>query len=347
MEINESAYIERMALHVVGNKAANEGVVLSSKPVCPEGEISVLLSRYFLGHFKPDEFFNFYHDTDLEMNEVYTYVSRIFEDPASLQEHSVNLAKFLYENSVHPKIKGGEFYVVYFQACGIGGGTHDAVGLFKSENKDTFLKVYPSGEGFEIESQQGININKLDKGCLVFNTGKEEGYTVAVVDNTNKGAEALYWIDDFLHVRQRKDEYYKTHNLLSMCRNFITKELPGQFEVSRAEQAGLLNRSVQFFQEKEAFRMDEFTHEVIAQPDVIESFNAYKETYARERDVEFPDTFDISPPAVKKQSRVFKSVIKLDKNFHIYVHGDNRLIQKGFDEDTGMHYYQLFFKEEQ
>lgn len=68
----------------------------------------------------------------------------------------------------------------------------DAVGLFKSENKDTFLKVYPSGDGFEIESQQGVNINKLDKGALIFNTDKENGYIVAIVDNTNKGAEAHY-----------------------------------------------------------------------------------------------------------------------------------------------------------
>lgn len=54
-----------------------------------------------------------------------------------------------------------------------------------------------------------------------------------------------------------------------------------------------------------------------------------------------------SDAAVKKQARIFKSVIKLDKNFQIYVLGDNQYIKKGFDEETGMHYYQLFFKDEQ
>ena len=39
-----------------------------------------------------------------------------------------------------------------FKDCLINGETYDAVGLFKSEkNKDTFLKVYLSGGGFEIE----------------------------------------------------------------------------------------------------------------------------------------------------------------------------------------------------
>ena len=40
-----------------------------------------------------------------------------------------------------------------------------SVGLFKSENKDTFLKVFPNKTdgGFVIESEKGININKLDR----------------------------------------------------------------------------------------------------------------------------------------------------------------------------------------
>lgn len=69
-------------------------------------------------------------------------------------------------------------------------------------------------------------------------------------------------------------------------------------------------------------------------------------SYSEREGVELVDNFEISTPAVKKQARVFKNIIKLDKNFHIYVHGDNQYIKKGYDEATGMHYYQLFFKEE-
>ena len=47
--------------------------------------------------------------------------------------------------------------------------------------------------------------------------------------------------------------------------------------------------------------------------------------------------------AVKKQARVFKSVIKLDKNFHIYVHGNRELIEKGYDGAMGKHYYKIYF----
>jgi len=39
-------------------------------------------------------------------------------------------------------------------------------------------------------------------------------------------------------------------------------------------------------------------------------------------------------------------VIKLDKNFHIYVHGNRDLIEKGFDEAKGKNYYKMYFEQE-
>lgn len=132
-----------------------------------------------------------------------------------------------------------------------------------------------------------------------------------------------------------------------MYKTFVTKELPQQFEVTKADQAELINESVKFFKGKEEFDFEDFGNEVLKQPEVIQSFNDFSNKYQQERDIEIADNFTISDAAVKKQSRAFKSVIKLDKNFHIYVHGNNQYIKKGYDETTGMHYYQLFFKEEQ
>ena len=132
-----------------------------------------------------------------------------------------------------------------------------------------------------------------------------------------------------------------------MYKTFVTKELPQQFEVTKADQAELINESVKFFKGKEEFDFEDFGNEVLKQPEVIQSFNDFSNKYQQERDIEIADNFTISDAAVKKQSRAFKSVIKLDKNFHIYVHGNNQYIKKGYDEITGMHYYQLFFKEEQ
>lgn len=278
------------------------------------------------------------------MNEVFVCVSKIFNNPEILHKQSINLAKHLYEQSIHPQIKDGEFYTVYFKDCIIDGETVDAIGLFKSENKDTFLKVYPSGDGFEIESEKGININKLDKGCLIFNIERETGYVVAVVDNTNKGTEAQYWINDFLHIRQRKDEYYNTQNILSLTKRFIKNELPQQFEVTKADQADMLNKSVKFFKENDNFDLKEFANEVMENPDVIKSFKKYKTTYEQDFDMDIADNFAISENAVKKQARFLKSVIKLDKNFHIYIHGNREMIEQG--EDKKGKFYKVYYNEE-
>jgi len=61
--------------------------------------------------------------------------------------------------------------------------------------------------------------------------------------------------------------------------------------------------------------------------------------------MEVSDNFDISKQAVKKQARVFKSVLKLDKNFHIYIHGNRDLIEQGVD-NNGRKFYKIYYEEE-
>ena len=332
-----------MALHFIGNKQAEEGVICSKSLLSTNDEMRNILHEYFLQVFLAEEQFHFIHESDLKYNEVYGMVSEIFDDPESLYINSVKLAKHLYEKSDHPKIKAGEFYVVHFTDCSIGGNHCDAIGLFKSENKDTFLRVWTSEEGLDLTPEQGINTKKLDKGCLIYNLEREDGFLVTIVDNTNR-SDAHFWTDEFLHVFQKANEYFHTNTVLSLTKNFVTKELPQQFEVSKADQADLLNRSVAFFKEKETFDMDEFVNEVIEQPAVIESFHKFKDNYAQREDIEIADNFEINETAVKKQARAFKSVIKLDKNFHIYIHGDRDLIEQGEDEKGK--FYKVYYQKE-
>jgi len=334
-----------LAVHRVGNKSEDEGLIATQDSIELSLELEELFREYFLPPFKSSEHFNLYHESALELNEVYVYAGKIFDKPNTLQEHSFSLAKHLYECSGHPKIKGGEFYTVYFKDCFVEGKTVDAIGLFKTENKDTFLKVDATREGLTIDSEKGINIHKLDKGCLIYNTAKEEGYVVAIADGSNRGAEAQYWVDDFLHVQQRKDEYFNTQNVMTLCKNFVTNELPQHFEVSRADQVDLLNKSVKFFKENDNFNMDDFASEVMVQPEIIDSFTNFKFNYQKEKDIEIEDSFAISASAVKKQARVFKSVLKLDKNFHIYIHGNRDLIEQGVDEN-GRKFYKIYFETE-
>nr|WP_225969028.1 nucleoid-associated protein [Treponema pedis] len=331
-------------LHITGNKLNQDNIILSKHTIeiCSDMEKNLL--SYFLTPFTSEEFYQFHHESDLALNEVYTYVSKIFDNQEQLYEQSVNLVKHLYEQSTHPKIKGGEFYTVYFKDCILDGETLDAVGLFKSENKDTFLKVVQENGNFNLQSEKGINIKRLDKGCLIFNKERETGYVVAVVDNAGKGVETRYWIDDFLHIRRRKNAYTNTQNLMTLTKNFITQEMPKEFEVSKADQIELLNKSLSFFKDKDEFDINDFTNEVMSEPEIIEKFRQYKKRSEDENGISIDNQFPVSEAARKKQQRSFKRVIRLDKKIQIVISGNRQNIEQGTDEKGK--FYKVYYTEE-
>ncbi len=337
------AHLSNLAIHQVGNKSNDEGIIVSEQEVSVNGTIASLLTTYFTKPFKPQEFYNFSHESDLNMNEVYTYVKSIFQNKTSLQLQSINLAKHLYEQSIYPQIKSGELYVAYFDNCYLDDELTEVVGIFKSEKKETFLKVFPEGKSFGVSRDDGIDINKLDKGCLIFNENASDGYKVLLVDNTNKGEDAKYWKDFFLNVKPQQDTFYHTKNYLQMCKTFASEAFP---EADRIDQLSLVQESAKFFREEETFDKLNFHQKVLLEPEIIDAFENYKEDYQERNHMQIYDEFDINNDAVKKMNRVFKSVIKLDKNFHIYVHGNRNNIKKGYDEESNMNFYQLYYKDE-
>lgn len=338
--------LDKMVIHHVGNKNNDEGLKLSKEELSFKKEtIKDILLKYFLSSFKSNVFYNFTNEED-EKDIVFNSVSKIFDEPDSIFEESVIISEHLYEQSNHPKISGGEFYVVYFSNCIVDDEQSDAVGLFKSENKDSYLKVYPKGENFGIDHEEGININKLDKGCLIFNTEKDLGYKVCIVDNISHGDEARYWKSDFLSIKAREDNFYHTVNHLKMCKGFVEEAFGEEDTFSKSDRIDLLNRSVEYFDKNEKFTTDNFNEEVMEKPELIEAFNDYRQQYQIVNELKTEDDFEISKPAFKGTKRYLRSVLKLDKNFHVYIHGKREFIEKGFDEERGLHYYQLFFEEE-
>ena len=335
--------IAALSVHYVGNRIQDEDLVISEKETTVNGNIKGLLKDYFTKPFKDAQYHIFHHASDLRLNEAYAFSSAIFDNPASLHFNSISLAKHLYSASNHPNIKSGEFYVAYLTDCLVDGERTDAVGLFKSENKDAFLKVDQQEGVFELDKEEGINTNKLDKGCLVFDLERESGYRLLIVSHTNKGDEALYWKESFLNAKPRQDDFYHTRNYLQMCRDFSVEAFP---EADKIDQLSLMNESEKFFKENEVFEKRSFHQQVLHEPEIIDAFEDYQKGYKTRNEFETFDEFDINPAAIKQMKRVFKSVIKLDKNFHVYVHGNRNLIRKGYDEETGMNYYQIFFKDE-
>ncbi len=341
--------LNEFTVHYAGNNGNGEELSYSKELFKFKDDfVKDTIQRYFLTPFKNDIYYQFKKTDAIKIHDVQSFVSEIFKDRKLFFDHSKKIVNKLYESSIHPKIKGGEFYMGYFHDLVVDGELCDAIGIFKSENKETYIRVYQNMDEFDIDTENGININKLDKGCLIYNTEQEHGYKVSIVDNSTKIVEAAqYWVEDFLNLKMREDNFYHTSNLISTCKSFCEEVLTEDNNVPRPEQMMMLNRSMNYFKERDKFNMNDFEKEVMQQPELIDAFKDYRTNFATENHLTAIDDFQISPTAVKKNQKLMKSVLKLDKNFHVYVHGRHDYIQKGFDEDKGLNYYKLFYSSEE
>ncbi|MBK8807312.1 MAG: nucleoid-associated protein [Bacteroidales bacterium] len=339
--------IKKLIVHSIGNKAEEQGIILSNSEIEIKDEaVENILLSYFLKSFKTDEFYHFDLEQEATSLEVMNSVSNIFENEDEFYVQSANIANHLYEVSVHPNIKRGELYFVHLTNCLVGDVRTDAIGIFKSENKDTYIKIFQQNDSFEIGCDNGININKLDKGCLLFNVYADQGYKISIIDKTNANKEALYWKEDFLKVLPWEDNYFITSNFLDLCKAFGEQVLTEDNNVERTEKIDFMNKSIDFFKDNKEFTIDRFNNKVISNDEVVNEFKNYIIDIAAERNFMPPEQFSISENAVKNSKKYFKSVIKLDKNFHVYVHSKSEFIEKGYDDLRKLKYYKLYFDSE-
>ncbi len=343
----ENISLDRLSVHFVGNKSREEDYHLSKKEQKRfSEEEEQILWRFFLSPFKnTSEFHRFTHESDIAQNEMRNLASEIFKDPSTLHKTSGKIAKLLYEHSTHEKINEGELFVAYLSGCILGEQEVNAIGLFKSETKDQFIQTFHEEADYSLRFESGALTSKLDKACLIVHAGSEDEYTVCVTNSASKSPENLYWKDSFLNLVSCADDYHNTRNFMNVCKNFVTDRLEEDFEVTKSDKIAYLNKSVEYFKQNEKFSEAEFTKEVFEDKNMIRSFREYKETYKEENNLEIEEDFEISAPAVKKQAKVFKSVLKLDKNFHIYIHGPQDYIEKGTEND-GRKFYKIYYSQE-
>lgn len=337
-----------VSLHEVGNQTNGDHLQLAKAPLdLSDTRLHALLFNYFITPFTQPEFYAFsFSNDDFTLNPLFQFASAVFDDASTFHKQTRNIAKHLFELSTHPNIKSGDLFVAYIANLIVEDQQVDALGIFKAENKQAFLKLEAHQFDFSIFAEDGINIDKLDKGCLILNTDRDTGFRICMIDKSNKGNEAQYWRDDFLGIIPRMNDYNQTKEFLNITKSYVTTQISQEFEVTKTDQIDLLNRSVEYFKSHEAFDKKEFEQEVLQDAGIIKSFRKYDEAYQEEHQMELNEQFSISSKAVKKQARVFKSVLKLDKNFHIYIHGNRDLIEQGVDAD-GRKYYKIYFEEEQ
>ncbi|UNY97564.1 nucleoid-associated protein [Zhouia spongiae] len=342
--------LDSLSIHRVGNKSKNEGAFLSEEPYKLNDEITAILKEYFFKPFreKEESYYRFHNEVDVEFNELYKIVSDIFSDPSSVHANSKRIATHLFDQSSHPHIKSGELYVAYLSNVMLDNEKVDAVGIFKSELKHDFLQFEEKGSNLDILIQQGININKLDKGCMIFNVKKEEGYKILSVDSNKY--DTKYWLENFLGVDVLADENFFTKKYLKFCQDFAKDVvLPAE---DKKEEVMFMNRSMNYFAKNDDFEETNFLNEVIDNPDLIPEFKHYKVEKGPKYSIEDVSNFPIANKAVSDARKKVKNLIQLDTNIQIKMDFINpesaeKFVEKGWDEEKQMYYYLVYFNKEQ
>lgn len=172
----------------MGNRISGEQVKLTNGALRCDDLTKNLIGRYLLSSIEYHQLYKFTHSEGLEYNKVYAFASEIFEENNSFEQIADQLSYLLYDKANDKSILGGYLFVVYFKDCMVDEIQADAVGLFKAETKDVFLKLNAEGADISLSSEQGFSLNKMDKGCIIFNVEKTDGYRMAIVNKSHSKA---------------------------------------------------------------------------------------------------------------------------------------------------------------
>lgn len=318
--------IKAAVVQRVGNKSNEDGVAFSDD-LCQMEKVEEPFLKLINGSFKFDDWKQFYYIDDLELNPTYRFVSKIFSDETCIVQQANNLARHLYEQSIHPNIKIGEFYVVLLDSCEVDGVLTQAIGLFKSEVRETVLTVKMEHNRLVLSSANGMNLKKLEKGCIVFNVDKENGYKVAVVDNTGSNTDAHYWVDNFLHVRNCDDDYHQTERLTEMCKKFVEKVS----EQSAVDGAIIAKKATELLKSEEKLTVDNLPELVCQNDEQKAEFAAYRKSFEEENGA-LNDEVVLVKKAVNYKPVTRMNTLRVGDEFDVKVLNPEARMEQGSDD---------------
>ena len=285
--------------------------------------------KFFFKPFISEERFCF-----SSSSQQFGTVGQLFESAQFDLTLTDQLIKSLTDGSL-PIADKSFLTLFYLEDCVIDDEVTDTVGLFLFENKEKFISLNHASDQMDLIS--GCSNSKIERGAWIFNSPIDEGLQSLVLDKKNDG-----WKKS-LGLQKVKDNYFQTQTLINNVQEFAQ----GSFdEEASSEKISLINESMEYIKSNDFFDQSDYQEKVLQKPELIEKFESFsEEKYQKNPDLN-AESFEISKPAVRKTKRFVRSVIKLDKNFHVYVHGNRENITKGFDPDKGKHFYTLFFEEE-
>ncbi|WP_313373123.1 hypothetical protein [Lysinibacillus pakistanensis] len=332
LEVSESK-LAQYIIHFI-----SDSLVLGEESFThPEVMLEAAFTQLAFSKIDLEQQYEFFHETNIALNEVYTYVSAIFKEEKSFLEQSKSIARHLHSVSQHPNIKCGELFIGLFDNCFFMNEATKIVAIVKIDEKEMFLDVKNDQNKMIIHGIDGINVKKINNMAIIVDMGEEQ--EPAVFIKTKRKEDIVYWQERFLKIKVADEHYHKTNLALTECKKYILKE----DNFSNTEKLGLLNKTLDYFRNEDEFQVNEYIETVFDKTDstqrdiIINSVKPYETI--------------ISESALEKAEKKYKRKIKLDSNIEIQVNVQNieqvdELIEVGYDEATNRKYYKIYFQEE-
>ncbi|MCA4782881.1 nucleoid-associated protein [Empedobacter stercoris] len=337
----KNAYIEHLVLQKVGHKVREEANIFASKTTEFDESKEEQLIPFLFGPFRKNlELKQFSHYTDkLEFNKVYNLCKSAFDEEIDFIDFSNEVLKALYDQSLHPQIKSGEVFTVQLNNAQFDGISCKAIGIYKLENKSKFLR-FDERETIDYNVLKGYKLDKLDKGVLILDVYRDEGFRVYTIDDNN--VESEFWTKNFLEVKPVTNPALQTKNFIEIITDFSNDVVLQHGD--KKIQTEFLSNAIEQLSNNE-FMNIEIVDETLG--DYKDDFNQFLNVNQISVDREF----EVDSGMLISQSKKIKSEIKLDTGAKIYIDllnsecaADN--LERGFDDEKKMFYYKVYFNSE-
>lgn len=303
----------------------------------PEVMLEAAFTQLAFNKVDFEQQYEFFHETDIGLNEMYTYVNAIFDTESDFLQQSQHIATHLQSVSQHPNIKNGELFIGLFENCIWGQDVKKVLAIVKIDEKEMFLDVKNEQDKMVVNGIDGINVKKINNMAIIMDMGPDVAPIVFM--KTRKKEDVIYWQERFLKIKVADEPFHKTNLALTECRKIISKEEG----FTNTEKLGYLNKTLEYFRTEDEFQVSDYIETVfegtdaVAKDLIVNSVTPYETV--------------ISESAIEKAEKNYRRKIKLDENIEIQVNVRNidevdELIEVGFDEATNRKFYKIYFKEE-
>jgi hypothetical protein len=293
---------------------------------------AAVFNSYFLSSLKKDDQGSFQQESAV-FSSLKPLLDEFFDDGSLSRLHRQLCENWL---GLGEDLGAGTWFSVSWKDFHYEDISGRAVGFFYATEEEVFLHL----GGGEPQVRTGLPLKKPVFACLIFRNDSGE-YRL-----WQQSPQQSLWASELFPFQAGLDDAFHSREFFRLCKSFSEDVLVKEQKKSREDQVGFLSDSLSYTKENQEVSFGNFRQEVLKEPSLIDAFDEYKTAYEDRRQWNPPDKFAVSEQVQNQAGKFIRSVIKLDKNFHIYVHGNKERLEKGFDASKKLNYYTLWFDSE-